>query len=404
LFSIINRYIYITLQKENITLIGVNKFVAKNGSAEAAVPESVPASSPTGTTGSQVLSAIFANQSNLAHCARAAAVVQRNGIEHPNDNAVLEEGYFHGSARAIATDKTVEYSGMKDYAGTDTKIMLPGGCVYDTRSLGRDNGGSGGNRQRNNRLPTSSMAPPAARKSPPPAAARKSPPPSRACISPNASSSLTSLGMFGTGGATTNRSSTKRAATIDLDRHKVPTNAMSHFHAVHTAMNRPASAVKMPCSTSQAAVNQRMQQKQQQQQPQPKQCIIDIDDSSVSSATSSNQQHMETFNSSRRVETPRTALVNGVRKQAILRVTAPIIDVDSDFIGTPDSTFGRDVELLYSKDMGLMRDVAGEVLQLKPSAGPQDLRKCFDKIFEFPSDAKMKKQKLTKRTTAGKEN
>lgn len=75
---------------------------------------------------------------------------------------------------------------------------------------------------------------------------------------------------------------------------------------------------------------------------------------------------METFNSSRRVKTPRTALVNGVRKQAILRVTAPIIDVDSDFIGTPDSAFGRDVELLYSKNMGLMRDVAGEVLQLKP--------------------------------------
>ena len=373
-------------------------------------------------TGSQALAAILATSSEAAHSAQAISFGMRNGIQLSSDSAVLEESYFQGASPGLA-NSPIDVSKLKDYAGTNTKITLPGGGVFDTNSLGRDNGG---NRKRNNRLmgPPVSRTPPASAAAAPsvaraqPAAATSV---ARAATSPFTTEPLSTIGTYGRGSSgggktlgTYGRGSTGgnyRPHPHNYRPHNIPQSvtALKTFAKVNNVMHGYADGsnghgVKMPSAASQAQADQRQHQQQADRQRQQQE-LIEIDDES--SMTSDNQ-HPETLKNSS-YETPRTALINGLANEMIRRTAAPVLNVDSESVGTPDSCFGKDVMHYFGIGDDIKKNVAHVVLENKPNASAQDLMDVLNTMVPFPSMEKNKNKKrksekvhLEKRTTYGK--
>eukprot|EP00536_Pseudo-nitzschia_multiseries_P008821 jgi/Psemu1/21507/gm1.21507_g len=103
----------------------------------------------------KAIASILAMSALEAHNFQVAVVAARNGVSDPSAQQFQETLYFQGATQNLIKDLTINLSSLREYAGTAPNIALPGGEVYDTWLLGKENGGF---RQRNNRLEESTVA------------------------------------------------------------------------------------------------------------------------------------------------------------------------------------------------------------------------------------------------------
>mmetsp|Transcript_21667 Transcript_21667/g.60221 ORF Transcript_21667/g.60221 Transcript_21667/m.60221 type:complete len:317 (-) Transcript_21667:45-995(-) len=308
-----------------------------------------------------------------AHAAQTAVIHARNGRKDPSDEYHRENLYFQGASRKLMVDPSINLSSLRNYAGTAANIALPGGAVYDTRLLGKENGGF---RERNNRLEkkpaaassnrhgSSLMGPPAPRNAT--SAATISPiPAATATAMATPPATLPTLGPF--------NPPPKKLA------HRVPISAsMKTFLSVDAAVN---GTVKMPSAPSQAEADAAMAAREKE--------VIAVfdndDDDSVVSVS------VPSFERQKTDDTPSTAMVNETIDSVVECAYNPIINVDSP--SSPDSALGRDVAHIIDLPFRKLRKIAKGILKTNKDAGPQDLKRLLDQAYPFPSSIKKKAKK-----------
>ena len=241
-------------------------------------------------------------------------------------------------------------------------------------------------------LRSSGTTPPAVAKRPPSTHAH-------ACVSPFTTEptvpALSTLGSYGRGSTRGN-----------YRPHNIPqrVTAFKTFAKVNNAMHEYTGGshghtVKMPSAASQVQVDTMKSRPRQHQE------LIEIDDES---SMASSNQHPETLKNSS-YETPRTALINGLANEMIGRTADHVLNVDYKSVGTPDSSFGKDVVHYFSIGDDIKKNVAHVVLEKKQNTVAQDLMDVLNTMLPFPSmENKKKKDKSEKghlekkKTTYGK--
>jgi len=128
-------------KKTAVNIISINK-----GLASIAEKENID----TGNAAAgKAIGLIFAASTFEAHAAQPAVIHAQNGETDASGAFHTENLYFQGTSRRLTADPSINLSSLREFSGTAASIRLPNGAVYDTRLLGKENGGFC---KRNNRL------------------------------------------------------------------------------------------------------------------------------------------------------------------------------------------------------------------------------------------------------------
>eukprot|EP00536_Pseudo-nitzschia_multiseries_P004158 jgi/Psemu1/9381/gm1.9381_g len=296
------------------------------------------------TDAGKTIASILVMSTLEAHNAQVAVVAARNGVSDPSDQQFQETLYFQGATQNLMKDPTINLSYLREYASTAPNIALPGGEVYDTQFLGKENGGFG---QRNNRLEESAVASSSSN--------------DQATISPLNAAALTVLTLQSLvpfdpapGLAMKKPPPTYPAKKKGLTHKTSKSAGLKIFNSASAAMC--GTQVRMPSASSQTNANQLMTGGKRDD-------IINIDgNDSVISTLSFNQKPICPKKSK---AIPCTALVSRARNAAISSPSTPVLNMDIGLPSSPDSTLGKDVAHFFSLPIAPLRDMAGYVLETK---------------------------------------